>query len=58
MTLLDRLSRRRNGAQELDMIEPAPTTSGTMCPHCGEAVKLNELVRSAHHVLGCRYCYK
>lgn len=27
------------------------------CPICGRAVKLNELVRSAHHVLGCHGCY-
>lgn len=27
------------------------------CQHCGERVKLNEIVRSAHHELGCAYCY-
>lgn len=27
------------------------------CPICGKPAKLNEIVRSAHHVLGCRRCY-
>ncbi len=27
------------------------------CPICGQAAKLNEMVRSAHHVLGCLRCY-
>ena len=27
------------------------------CPFCQRPVKLNELIRSAHHVLGCVNCY-
>lgn len=27
------------------------------CPICKQLAKLNELVRSAHHVLGCLRCY-
>ncbi len=27
------------------------------CPICQAQVKLNEIVRSAHHILGCHYCY-
>lgn len=27
------------------------------CPFCNRPVKLNEIVRSADHILGCRYCY-
>lgn len=27
------------------------------CPQCGERVKLNEIIRSAYHILGCVYCY-
>jgi hypothetical protein len=27
------------------------------CPVCEAPVKLNEIVRSAYHVLGCKHCY-
>lgn len=55
--MLDRLLRRKNGNQELDLVQPVPSTGGTQCPYCPRKVRLNELVRSAHHILGCRYCY-
>ena len=29
----------------------------TTCKHCQRTVKLNEIVRSAHHDLGCVNCY-
>ncbi len=35
-------------------IEPQ---TANVCPMCGETVKLNELVRSPYHVLGCKRCY-
>ncbi len=33
--------------------EKAP---GVTCQHCGQRVKLNEIVRSATHDLGCKHC--
>lgn len=27
------------------------------CPFCNEQVKLNELVRSTYHIIGCVKCY-
>lgn len=27
------------------------------CPFCHETVKLNEIIRSAYHVVGCVRCY-
>ena len=27
------------------------------CPFCQRTVKLNEIIRSAHHDLGCVNCY-
>lgn len=36
----------------------ADTLGPTACPHCGARVKLNELVRSARHILGCVHCYR
>ncbi|KKL08623.1 hypothetical protein LCGC14_2574010 [marine sediment metagenome] len=32
-------------------------TPGATCSHCGQQVKLNEIVRSATHDLGCTHCY-
>lgn len=29
----------------------------THCPLCGKACRLNEIVRSVYHVLGCVRCY-
>lgn len=26
------------------------------CPFCKKSVKLNEIIRSAYHILGCIYC--
>ncbi len=26
------------------------------CPFCNRHVKLNEIIRSAHHIIGCIYC--
>ncbi len=31
---------------------------GVLCQHCGKQVKLNEIVRTATHDLGCKHCYK
>ncbi len=30
---------------------------GVICGHCAERVKLNEIIRSATHDLGCIHCY-
>jgi hypothetical protein len=42
-------------------ITSAPTqtekTPGVTCQHCGEQVKLNEIVRSAYRELGCKHCF-
>lgn len=55
MRLLDRILRRKDGAQEAALVQPPPV--GAKCPHCDRLVGLNELVRSPYHILGCRYCY-
>ncbi len=34
-----------------------PNDDALTCPVCKQPAKLNELVRSAHHVLGCHNCY-
>ncbi len=36
---------------------PASVATEQTCPICGKPAKLNEIVRSAHHVLGCKRCY-
>ena len=33
------------------------SSAATHCPLCGQSCKLNEIVRSAYHVLGCKRCY-
>jgi hypothetical protein len=37
---------------------PTEKTPGVPCQHCGEQVKLNEIVRSATHDLGCKHCFR
>ncbi len=43
-------------------VTSAPTQTekapGATCSHCGQQVKLNEIVRSATHDLGCKHCYQ
>jgi hypothetical protein len=56
--MLDRLFGRKNGNQEIELVLPELQVGDrTQCPFCPRKVKLNELVRSAYHVLGCRYCH-
>jgi DNA-directed RNA polymerase subunit RPC12/RpoP len=31
-------------------------SEGVTCQHCGQQVKLNEIIRSATHDLGCTHC--
>ncbi len=35
-----------------------PGHTHTVCTHCNRQVKLNEIVRSASHDLGCVHCYQ
>lgn len=56
--MLNNLLRRKNGTQEIELVQPELQADGrTECPFCQRRVKLNELVHSAYHVLGCRHCY-
>lgn len=37
---------------------PTQKAPGVTCGHCGQTVKLNEIVRSSTHDLGCKHCYR
>lgn len=49
--------RRSLSAVALAGVPPVRKEGQMECPFCHKQVKLTEIVRSAHHVLGCRHCF-